>query len=283
MNANDTNPDASTDDAPLREHEAWSLQLAASLDGELDAAAQRRLDDHLRGCARCRGELKLQRAVSARLAREPLALASRRLRERVRGVGEAPARPRFAPRALAQDYVRRLADTALLRRTAGLLAGGGWAVAAVLALILAWPQARHPAPADVPMVADALADYRLHAGQVMTPPASSPAQLMQAVLGWSTLPLPLRDASLISSWQTRIGGEAAVALAYRRGNHVIVQYIVSDVVFFRQPQVREAVASTGIFRADAGAQSLIARPSRHAGHLLVGAPQALAGILPQPL
>lgn len=259
---------ASTD-TPLGEHEAWSLQLAASLDGELDAAAQRRLDEHLSWCVRCRGELKVQQAVQARLAREPLVQASRRLRERVAGTGAAPAGGSHTPQPAGLAQRRP-------RWSRGLLAGGGWATAAVLALLLLWfPRVPQPRASEIPMVADALADFRLHARQALVAPGATPAQLMQSVLGWSTPPLPLRDASLISAWQTRIGGEAAVALAYRSGNHVIVQYIVSDAVFFRQPAVREALAAEGVFRADTGAELLIARPGARAGHLLVGAPQAL--------
>jgi len=256
----------------MEAHEEWSILLLASLDGELDAAEQSRLEAHLADCPRCLGELKVQRAVRARLAREPLVRASNKLRLQVQRITDTAAEQS----SLSPPASRREAGAlAKSRLRAGLLAWGGWAVAAALALVLVWPQAPRQTANDIPMVADALADYRQHATQTLAAPVATPAQLMQTVLGWSTPPLPLRDARLISAWQTLIGGAPAVALAYRRGNHVIVQYIVSEAVFFRQPGVREAVATDGIFHVADGAESVIAKPGPDGGYLLVGAPLAL--------
>lgn len=259
-------------DAPPQAHESWSLRLAASLDDELDAEARRELDQHLLECPRCQGELKAQRAMRSRLRQEPLNIASQLLRERVQAIGAQAAiaaGPRQRPR------VRRW--------VVSVFAGGGWALAAALALVLLGSPSIGWRRPDIPMVVDALADYRWHTGQLMLAPGLPPAQLMQATLGWSTPPLPLRNASLISSWPTRVGGEAAVALAYRSGNHIVVQYIVSEAVFFRQPRVRDAVALHGEFLADTGDERLIAKPSSHAGHLLVGTPQALREAMPPSL
>lgn len=256
-------------DAPLDAHEAWSLRLAASLDGELDAAGQAELDDHLRDCPRCRGEVRAQRVVRARLAREPRLQASRRLRERVQALAPPAATGR-----------RRWRLPGWPTPGLALLAGSGWALAATLALVLAGPALRPPPAESVPMLDDALADYRSHRDQVLPPLAGAPGELIQSVLGAAAQPLPLRDAALISSWATRIGGEPAVALAYRSGRYVVVQYLVSERVFFRQPRVRQSVAERGRFDARAGAERLVARPGIRSGQLLVGSPVALEQALP---
>lgn len=272
------NPADDPNEAQSEAHEAWSLRLAARLDGELDAAQQAELDLHLRDCARCRGELKAQRAVRERLAREPRLQASRRLRALVQTLAAAPATER------APDFGRgRRSPSRWSAPTLALVAGSGWLVAGLLALVLAWPTLRPPAAEAVPMLADALADYRRHRDRVLPGPADPPEALIRQVLGRPAAPLALREATLVSSWVTEIGGEPAVALAYRSGRAVIVQYLVSDQVFFRQPQVREAVARDGRYQAHAGREQLVAEAGDGAGHLLVGSAGTLDQALPPTL
>lgn len=67
-----------------------------------------------------------------------------------------------------------------------------------------------------------------------------------------------------------IRGEPAAALAYRWGDLVVVQYVVSEELFFRNPVVRQAIAARRGFVTVRGPQSVIAWPESVGGTLLVG-------------
>ena len=83
---------------------------------------------------------------------------------------------------------------------------------------------------------------------------------------------PLRAPSLrlLAAWTTDLRGEPAAVLAYRRGDRLVVQYVVSESVFFRDPAVRRAVAERHLLAASDGAQGLVAWPTPASGLLLVG-------------
>ena len=49
-----------------------------------------------------------------------------------------------------------------------------------------------------------------------------------------------------------------------------MQYVVSEKQFFRQPQVRNAIASQGVYATAAGSLTTIACPGTDNGSYLVG-------------
>ena len=151
-------------------------QLAAYLDGELDATARELVRQHLRDCVDCRRELRTQVTVRRRLMRERDPLATGPLRARIRG-------------ALAADPGGPPARGSRRSRLLAAAAWGGWVVAAGLGSLLLLRQAAAPAPAGgmsmsmgppvpvlvdslpAPVVDSVLLDFqRVAAGELPVPP-----------------------------------------------------------------------------------------------------------------
>ena len=228
-------------------HDEVQELLAAFADGELGAGSKREIEAHLAACARCRAALSVQRQVHARLGQLPAAEESSRLVEHLRAKLEDSRRER------ARE-LRRRATT-----------WSGWAVAAALALVLAIPALRpasHP-----PMVVAALADYRGQEGREL-PPLGNRAS--RASLPFEAEPLAVPGARLVSAWRSTLRGEPVSVFAYRVGDRLILAYVVSESMFFRQPVVRETVARQGRYRTSDGKESVVAWPLKESGVLVVG-------------
>lgn len=259
--------DPSTHERRLAEqHEALEGLLGAYADGELPPAQVAELDAHLLACARCRRQLELSSAVDRALASEVLVPASPRLRARVLAATRAPAvaePPSPAPRRTRPAWERPLA-------------WGGWLVAAGLALLLVAPRQQParvvppPAPPPVPMAVAAAADFRRSMGTALP---GTPADLagVRAALPFAVVPLSAPGLELLGAWRTSIRGEAAAALAYRWRDRVVVQYVVPEALFTRQPGVRQAVAERGLYAATDSGAGVVAWPGERSGILLVGA------------
>ena len=246
-----------------RHHELID-QLDAYIDHELGDEKSARVEAHLSGCTRCQRALQLHRALRDTLAGAPVARAPDSLRERLLielDAEQAPP-PRGASATHQRPRVRQFAQPWL-----------GWAAAAGLAAVMLvhgfWTG---PQPSQqIPMVEAALADYQLHFNREL--PAAGPQQLaaIERTVAFKVQPMPALRHQLIGAWQTRIRGEPAVALAYRYGNHVLVQYVVSQSLFFRQPRVREAVARDGRYSTTSHGTSVLAWAQSDSGSLLIGA------------
>ena len=250
-------------------------QLGAFLDDELSPEDAAAVSAHLLDCARCRADFALQRALRDRLDRVPLVRAPRRLRDAVEDTIDAATG--------SAESARGVADVRRLPRHAGAVARAwpwlGWGVAASLAvaLVLFKPGAapdtspRRAAAASIPMVEAVLADYRSNAGREL--PFKYAPERIDALSEALALPIP-RLASqrvrMLGAWRVEVGGEPAAAVAYRLGDDVIIQYVVSEALFFRQPMVRDAVARVGRFVTSDGGQGVVAVPAPGSGSLLVG-------------
>lgn len=250
------------------DHERLEAMLGAFADSELEPEVEQSVAEHLAACEHCRRELQVQRLIAARIAAEPVEPAPLGFPERVLGnigwnAGPAVRRP-------------RLGDSSGRRR---FLAAPwlGWAAAAAIAVAwVATSPPGQPAPGSsialeprIPMVEEALVNYRALEQQELPVQTRDPSQLQ------SRLPFPIarlssRELTLLGAWITVIRGEQAAAVAYRWRNHVIVQYVVPEALFFRQPVVREAVAEAGLFSVARGSRSVVAWPVAGAGSLIVG-------------
>lgn len=245
-----------------RHHELID-QLDAYIDHELGDEESARVEAHLSGCARCQRALQLHRALRDTLAGAPVARAPDSLRKRLlmqleaeqapppRGASAARRRPRL--RSFAQPWL-------------------GWAVAAGLAAVLLvhgfWTG---PRPLQqIPMIEAALADYQQHLNRELPPAGLQQLAAIERTVAFKVQPMPALRHQLIGAWRTRIRGEPAVALAYHYGNHVLVQYVVSRSLFFRQPRVREAVARNGQFDTTSHGISVLAWAQSDSGSLLIG-------------
>lgn len=228
-------------------HQEVQELLAAFADGELGVSSRLELEAHLATCARCRAALSVQRQVHGRLSRLAVAAEPRQLLEQVRS---------------KLDDSRRARVRELRRR---VTLWSGWAVAAALALFLfSGAPVRSPHP---PMVLAALADYRGHAGHELPTLGDSASR---ASLPFADEPLAAGNARLVSAWKTQLRGEPVSVFAYRVGDQLILAYVVSESMFFRQPVVRETVARQGRYVTSDGKESVVAWPLRRSGVLLVG-------------
>lgn len=237
----------SIDDTP---HDELRAQLAALAAGDgagdlLTVAQRAALEAHLAGCALCERELALQRQVHDRLG----AIATREaapeaLAAMVRGLARPPGPPRVRS-----------------SRAAIAVAISGWMVAAVVAL--GWWLAPQRARVRPPMVDAALNDFDRALGRELPG--------LGAGVGHPVAALAHPDLQLISSWRAEIRGEPASALAYRLRDRIVVQYVVSEALLYRQPDVREAVHAHGVFAVSEGARSVVAFARGGAGSVLVGA------------
>lgn len=278
-------------------HAAVEELLSAYADGELDLEHARQVESHLLACSRCQRQLELNAMVDAQLASEPLMPASPALRARVRAatrirtaearegaVTALPHRAFAAPSALGPDTAppltpRQGRGSAWERR----VLWSGWLIAAGLAGALfgdlprtpaAVPDAVDAVPAapspSIPMVAAATADFR-HTLQRALPGRAENLGAVRAAVSFPVTPLRAPDVELLGAWTTTIRGEPAAALAYRWRDRILVQYVVPEHLFARQPEVQRAVAGLGAYTATAGAEAVVAWPGARSGSLLVGA------------
>lgn len=230
------------------DHLAFIEQIDLYLDGELDAAQQASLQAHLDGCARCTRALTLHRQLRRHLGAEPPGVSDgleTRIRRALAGVPGSGRRDR--------DWSR----------------WGGWTVAAGIAL--AWILTVHPPGATTrpaPMVRSAIADFQQHIG---APFPQTDLVSLQSMVPFPVAPLPALKPNLIAAWHARIRGQTVGALAYRVQDRIVVEYIVSQSLFFRQATVREAIAREGHYLVHDRGLNVVAWPAPRAGVLLIGA------------
>ena len=111
------------------------------------------------------------------------------------------------------------------------------------------------------MVEDVLTEY-LHLDKTSLP-ASNSQSMPSPPANWP-------NARLLSSWETTVGGAPAKAFAMRNGDKIIVQYLIDESVFFRNPNVRQAVADSGSYLSQKNNIQVLAMPLKDAGLLVVG-------------
>jgi len=256
---------------PSSESHQWSdlhhqIQdwLAGYADGELDEHHITLVEAHLAGCEACRHDPERQRMLSERLQEIPAPRLSpafaKRLDDTLASVQTSDRRPvGQKPLEGLKHWLTRLSPSAVI-------GGGGWAVAMVLAAMLLVPSLTPEDPnqmavaSQIPMVNDVLADYQRVVGNDLPTP-SDDADLSP--------PMQWANGRVLARWTTRVGGEPAEAYAVRLGNSLIVQYQISERVFFRNPDVRQAVARAGDFRTRDNELEVIGLPMQASGLLVV--------------
>ncbi|MEP7325936.1 MAG: zf-HC2 domain-containing protein [Gemmatimonadota bacterium] len=251
-------------------HAAFVELLAGYVDDELTPEERERVEAHVPNCATCRAELRAQTVIRNRLMKE----------------SESSAASELAGRVLAQIAITPSAETDPGMRTSRrqlLLAWSGWAAAAAVGGFAVWlnqkksggmsmamgptgavtlDQAPGPVPADI------LSSFR-QINEAELPAGTDLAQLRRE-LQFSVPRLEAPHMRLISAWITRVYGEPAAALAYRCHDRLVMQYVVSERQFFRQAQVRNAIARQGLYATAAGPLTTVAWPGTDNGSFLVG-------------
>jgi anti-sigma factor RsiW len=249
--------------------------LGAYADRELPPETTSQLDAHLVGCVRCRNELAVHQAVRLRLGVTPPVAAPPSLRERI-AVAVAST-PVVAPPDVAVRELRRPAWAT--RRFLSMVGAAVLTLAVAVGLTVMNRGADTPAvpnvtelsvaPTSVPLLNDALADYRqVTAGDL--PGRARDLDLVRGAVSFPIEPLRVAGVRLLAAWTTDLGGEPAAVLAYRWSDRMVLQYIVPESRFFRHPAVRAAVTGNHVLIAAANAQGIVAWPTREAGAILIG-------------
>ena len=265
-------------------HEALVDLLAAYADEELAEESRREVEGHLAGCELCRRELRTQVALRGRLIAErpsePSPAVTPRLLAHLRAITgmHAPAGLASSAKISWSERLRAL------RAPRRVLTWGGWLLAASLALVISLRPPR-PAPQGMSMAmgtvkvpppdADpeplgraALEDFQRLTGSTL--PVGTALHSLQTEVPFAVPYLRSAHMRLIGSWATDFEGERAAVLAYRCHNRLVVQYVVSERAFFRQPRLRQAIASSGLYAAGSGKVHAIAWPDIDSGSFLVG-------------
>ena len=238
------------------EHERTYERIGAFVDGELSPAQTARVQAHLLSCPSCRANAQSQRALKRRLPELlPIDSAERAL-----------ANLRLTLQRRHHDGARRS------RRTAVVLVS--CAAAAVLASVssLRWlsrgSNAQHDGPV-VPMARQAIEQYvkRIQGG---LPVAPIDLDAVQLTTGLPARSLEHQDAKLMAAWVTELRGQRAAALAYRYRSRIVIQYIVSEELFYRPSIVRKTIRERGRYVTRAGEHVVVGWPIEGAGVLLVG-------------
>lgn len=238
--------------------------LAGYVDGELNEHHTAIVEAHLVGCEACCADVSRQQAVSRRFHDIPTTRMPVDLHKRLdSALADAPDYSEQAPGKTSRFNLRHW--LAGLYRPA-VVGAGGWAVALVLAGMLLLPDVGVMNRGHIPMVSDALSDYQKVA--LMDLPALANSPDMAA-------PAKLAGGRLLATWRTTVGGEPAEAFAMRRGSSLVIQYRISEHVLFRNPDVRQAMATMGGYRARENQLEVLAMPMKDAGLLVVGPANAM--------
>jgi putative zinc finger protein len=254
----------------VSDHAALVELVAGYVDDELTAEDRKRVESHVPECAACRSELRAQTVIRTRLMQESLASGSSELAARV--VAHIEAAPSTATDGEAPSSRRQW-----------LITWGGWAAAAAMGGLSVWlsqrkapgmsmsmgPNAKlalDQAPSDV---STAIIDNFRQLNEAELPVGTDLSQLRRE-LRFTVPALEAPHMRLISAWLTQVHGEPAAAIAYRCHDRLVMQFVVSEKLFFRQPQVRHAIASQGVYATALGPLTTIAWPGTDNGSFLVG-------------
>ncbi len=249
----------------------------------LAAAVRDEVAGHLRVCAACARELQVGRAVRDRLQRQDAPPVPAGLRARISAAVAATPSP--TPRLAEARSPATWSGAS--RQT--LVRWSGWAVAAGLILVLM--SGGPPAPADmavrervagagrpaIPMVQGMVADYAARLARRLPGDERGLSAVIDSV-PFAVQPLSGAGTQVIGAWTTIVRGEPAAVIAYRWKDRVVVQYVVSDSLFFHHPDVRSAVATRGLYSTKSGALGIVGWPGAGSGSVVVGAltPEELA-------
>ena len=264
-------------DAETREaqHELLASFLGAYADGELPPETQSQISAHLVGCARCRKELDLHRAVRARLGQEPVPAASAALRDRIAANMRSAPSPVFAASPVAQTAPSNFVRLSFRRWMIAWFALAAAAAAAIAAMALprtspdATATTALASSASVPLFSSVLNDYRrVTAGDL--PGRARDLVAVRAAVPFGFIPLANPNARLLAAWTTSLEGEPAAVLAYRWNDRVVLQYFVTESLLFQSPAVRSALAQKRALSVTHGAQGMLLWAEPEYGSVLVG-------------
>lgn len=248
--------------------------LAGYLDNELDSQQITTVEAHLAGCADCRADLARQQLLCGhleQLATEHLSKSARHnIEQAILAAEDLVSEPTTKPDSLSSKilgYMKKFVEKTITPARA--VANSGWAVAAVLLVVILMPSAvtNHKLTAtEIPMIDDVLAQYQQLQQRNLPISAADSTELN---------PVTWQDAVLLSSWNTNIGGKPAQVFAFLHQNKVVLQYKIAPGVFYRNAVVRNAIASQGIFETQTDNTDVMVIPAADFGLIMVGPSDSL--------
>jgi anti-sigma factor RsiW len=250
--------------------------LGAYADRELPPETTSQIEAHLIGCGRCRRELAVHHAVRGRLGYEPPVAAPPALRARIASAIAATPLPRPRASLRWRTWISALVGSVVLAMcivATALIARSTRPTSGDVVVVPISPSA-------VPLLRDVLADYRrVTAGDL--PGRGRDLDVVRDAVPFPVEPLRGPDVRLVAAWTADLAGEPAAVLAYRRGDRIVLEYLVPEDRFFRHSEVRRAVSDAHLLGSSADRQGLVAWPTRTAGAILVGdlSPDQLAKIV----
>jgi hypothetical protein len=253
----------------IKKNEQWQVLhmqlqdlLAGYADDMLDEQNKKLVEAHLAGCEACQMDVSRQQLLSDRLNDLPVIRMSTKLHKQLDQVLKEVPVPEKKEVSQTKRWQHWLSFNCLreLKRPSFATASG-WSVALMLFVVMLFPHLKQGNGNNIPMVRDVIAEYQ---------------QLSQ-----TTLPVSLQNSSeeppatwsgsrVLSHWKTTIGGEPADAYAVRNGDDIIFQFKVAESVFFYNPDVRLAIANTGIYQVKDDKLKILALPLKKSGLLIVG-------------
>jgi anti-sigma factor RsiW len=259
-------PEHPEDDAAREaRHQVLATLLAAYADGELPVETASQVDAHLLGCGRCRSELRVQRAVGARLARSTVPTATLALQSRIRAAIADTEVPPAHPNVSTPSRFRK--QVLLFAVLAGIAVAGVWA----------WKRDAVPSLNPPPLVARSstpalrsIIDNYRSVTQGDLPGRARDLDAVRSALPFVITPLTDPEAHLLAAWTADLDGEPAGVLAYRWREQVVLQYIVGESALFRARDVRAAIAERRAVVVQDGTLGLLAWPETNSGSVLVG-------------
>jgi anti-sigma factor RsiW len=266
-----TSPSHVEEAAREERHKVLIDLLGGYVDGELTPEIAAQIDAHLIGCSRCRGEVAIQQSLRGKLREIPTQSASLALRERINAaISAAPA-----PRPYVDESARR--STSYAKRwiigAVCLVAAsvGGYSVYRGSETAAPTQSARQlsVAASTIPLFDAILADYS-NLAKIDLPGRARDLATVRAAVPFDVRPIEAPHLRLLGAWTADLRGEPAAVLAYRLDDRLVVQYVVSDQVFFRNPVTREAVSGGHMVAASGTASKIVAWPEENAATVLVG-------------
>lgn len=244
-------------------------KLAGYVDGELDAKQHMIIEAHLAGCNACRADVKRQQILQQRL---------RNLSQISFPVSQDTMFDDMIDKALQARPHRvhgmfaavRSIGQRIARVREPLLLGSGWAVALLITVVMFMSDYSGQAgKTSIPMVNDVVAEYRN---------IELDNHRQNNLSGSHSLPVSWSGSRVLATWKTQVGGAPAQAYAVRSGRYLLFQYRVDERVFYRNSQVRDAVAREGHFDLRTDQLDVMALPDASSGVLLVGPADSLPAI-----
>jgi hypothetical protein len=238
--------------------------LAGYVDGELTSHRVDIIEAHLAGCAACRADLERQQIISQHLHKLNVAPMSVELDKRINKALEVQADKDAATKMSMWRSLKTIwavcTNVVCAKQT-------GWVMAAIMVMIFMHPHIKSSGISKIPMIEDAVSEY--HRIENSDLPALS-------VNNKIIMPVNISGSQLLATWTTKIGGESAQAFAVKVGHSVIIQYRISQNIFFRNASVRKAISVSGNFRTKQDKLEILAIPINQAGLIVVGPLNAMS-------